>query len=328
MLGGTAWLGGEIVREALRRGHEVTAFARGEAGDVPEGAAFVRGDRDEPGAYDPLATQDWDAVLDVARQPGHVRGALVALAERARHWVFVSTCSVYEPTPELGTDESAPLRRAYEADLITDPAQYGAAKVACEEAVRAAFGEERAFIARVSLIGGPGDWSQRSTYWPSRFAHPSNPEGRVLVPDAPEVLTQLTDVRDFAAFLVDAAERRYPGTANVTGETLTLAEHLAAAQRVAGWSGHLVAADEDWLAERGVAYWGGPRSLPLWLRCEDIALNAHDASRAERLGLRRRPLEETLRDAVAWEAARPQPAPRRAGLSDEDERELLAALDA
>jgi 2'-hydroxyisoflavone reductase len=327
VLGGTAWLGGEIVREAVRRGHEVTALARGTAGQVPEGAAFAVGDRDELGAYDAVASEDWDAVVDVARQPGHVRGALAALAERTRHWVFVSTCSVYEPLPDLGADESAPLLRAYEGDLFTDPEQYGHAKVACEEAVRAAFGEAHAFIARVSLIGGPGDPSQRTSYWPWRFAHPSNPQGDVLVPDAPDVLTQVTDVRDFAAFLVDAAERRHPGVANVGGETRTLAEHLAVAQRVAGWSGQLVAADEDWLAEHGVEYWAGPRSLPLWLRGEDLALNSHATDRAEGLGLRRRPLEETLRDAAAWEASRPAPAVRRAGLTDADERELLALLD-
>lgn len=327
VLGGTAWLGGEIVREAVRRGHEVTALARGTAGSVPDGAAFVPADRDEVGAYDEVAGRDWDAVIDVARQPGHVRGALVALAERARHWVFVSTCSVYEPGPDLGTDESAPLLRAYRGDLFTDPEQYGAAKVAGEEAVRAAFGDEGAFIARVSLIGGPGDASQRSTYWPWRFAHPSTPEGAVLVPDAPDVLTQVVDVRDLAAFLVDAGERRFAGVANVGGETLTLAEHLSVAQRAAGWSGQLVAADEDWLAERGVDCWAGPRSLPLWLRGDDIALSSHSTARAESLGLRRRPLEQTLRDALAWEDARAAPSGRRAGLVDADELALLADLN-
>jgi 2'-hydroxyisoflavone reductase len=326
VLGGTAWLGGEIVREAVRRGHEVTALARGGSGAVPEGAAFVRGDRDELGAYDAVADRDWDAVIDLARQPGHVRGALVALAARARHWVFVSTCSVYEPLPDLGADESAPLLRAYQGDLFTDPEQYGPAKVACEEAVRAAFGEAHAFVARVSLIGGPGDPSQRTSYWPWRFAHPSNPEAAVLVPDAPDVLTQVTDVRDFAAFLLDAGERRIPGVANIGGETLTFAEHLAVAQRAAGWSGHLVPADEDWLADHGVDYWAGPRSLPLWLRGEDLALNSHSTARAEALGLRRRPLEETLRDAAAGEQTRPAGGERRAGLTDADERELLALL--
>jgi nucleoside-diphosphate-sugar epimerase len=327
VLGGTAWLGGAIVRDAVRRGHEVTALARGSSATPPDGARFVVADRDIPGAYDEVVAEDWDAVIDVARQPGQVRRALAALASRTRHWVFVSTCSVYVPTPVIGDDESAELQPPLDGDVMASMEEYGAAKVACENTVRAVVGEERAFIARVSLIGGPGDASGRSAYWPWRFAHPSNPERAVLVPDAPEVPVQLIDVRDLAAFLVDAGERRLPGTANVAGETLTLAEHLATAQRAAGWSGQLVAADEDWLAERDVDYWAGPRSLPLWLRGDDLALNAHDTTRAESLGLRRRPLEQTLRDILAWADRRREAPELRAGLSDADERALLAELD-
>ncbi|WP_146066117.1 hypothetical protein [Cryobacterium sp. Y82] len=44
------------------------------------------------------------------------------------------------------------------------------------------------------LIGGPGDLSGRSGYWPWRFAHPSDEDGAALVPDAPEVPTAIIDV--------------------------------------------------------------------------------------------------------------------------------------
>lgn len=328
VLGGTAWVGREVVGEALRRGHDVTALARGEAGAPPEGARFVRADRDAPDAYAAVTGEDWDAVVDLATHPGHVRGVVAALADRARHVVYVSTCSVYLRTGDLGADESAPVHAPLAADTMASLEEYGAAKVACEEAVRSAFGEAHSFIARPSLIGGPGDPSQRTTYWPARLAHPSNPERQVLVPDTPDRPTQVTDVRDLAAFLVDAAERRFTGIANVTGETLPFSEHLSFAQRAVGWSGTLVAADEAWLVEREVGYWAGPRSLPLWLPAELAALAAHDSSRAVALGLRRRPLEQTLRDGAASALADTTAVERRAGLTDDAERELLAELAA
>ena len=71
---------------------------------------------------------------------------------------------------------------------------YGAAKVACENAVLASFGKSRTVMARAELIGGPGDVSGRSGYWPWRFAHPSRNNGAVLVPDVSDVPTAVIDV--------------------------------------------------------------------------------------------------------------------------------------
>ncbi len=328
ILGGTAWLGSTIVTDAVARGHDVTALARGEAGAVPEGARFVRADRDGAGAYDEVADEAWDAVVDVARQPGQVRRALEALAPRTEHWVFVSSASVYSDETTVGDDEDGPLKPPLEGDVMESMETYGEAKVACERLVLDALGAGRSLIARISLIGGPGDWSGRSGYWPLRFARPSNPEGRVLVPDVPDVPVQLIDARDLAAWLITAAERRTSGTATVGGPTHTFAEHLETVRSVTGFTGAWEVVGEDWLAAHGVEPWMGERSLPLWLPPESIALNAHDLSRAASLGLRTRPLAETLADTLTWELSRGPDAPRRAGLADDDERRLLAELDA
>ncbi|WP_375406541.1 NAD-dependent epimerase/dehydratase family protein [uncultured Amnibacterium sp.] len=113
VLGGTAWLGAEVAAEALRRGHEVVCLARGESGPVPDGATLVRADRDRPDAYD-LVTGHWDAVVDVARQPGHVRGAVAALD--ADRYLLVSTGNVYAETAPLHQDETAALLPPLESD--------------------------------------------------------------------------------------------------------------------------------------------------------------------------------------------------------------------
>jgi nucleoside-diphosphate-sugar epimerase len=326
VLGGTAWLGTHIVSTAIAAGHEVTALARGEAGAAPAGARFVAADRDREDAFAALGDETWDAVIDVSRQPGQVRRAVAALGARTGHWVFVSSASVYADSMTVGEDESAELLPALDGDVMESMETYGPAKVSCERYVLDGVGADRSLIARASLIGGPGDWSGRSGYWPRRFARPSNPEGRVLVPDAPDVPVQLLDVRDLAGWLVRSAERRTAGIATAGGPTHTLAEHLETVRTVTAFSGSWEVAGEDWLDAHDVEPWMGPRSLPLWLPAESIALNAHDLSRAAALGLRTRPLSETLADTLEWELA--DPGPRRAGLTDEDERALLAELTA
>lgn len=325
VLGGTAWLGGYITAIALERGHQVTCLARGESGAVPAGASLVRGDRDQPEAYDEVAGSDWDAVVDVSRQPEQVRRAVAALAGRSGSYLFVSSGSVYAETDTPGADEYADLLPTLDRDAMESMETYGEAKVACEQAVLAGFGADRALVARAGLIGGPGDASGRTGYWPLRFARPSTDDGSVLVPDVPGLGTQVIDVRDLAGWLVDAAERKVFGVFNAVGETLPLPDHLALAREVAGHTGPVVPVTGDWLIAHDVEPWMGDRSLPLWLPLPDYAgFGARDSSAARAAGLSTRPLAQTLADTLAWELTDPQRS-RGAGLSDEDERALIQA---
>jgi 2'-hydroxyisoflavone reductase len=322
VLGGTQWLGREVVAAALRRGEPVTVLARGESGPFPAGVEVVRADRGEPAAYDGVATQEWDVVLDVTRQPSHALGAVTALGDRAGSWVFVSSASVYAATDSPGDDESAELLPSHEAD-DEDGETYGGRKVACERHVLDAVGD-RALIARSGLIAGPGDHTDRTGYWPLRFAHPADPGGAVLVPDSP-LRTQVVDVRDLAPWLVDAGLRRAKGVVNAAGPAIPLTDHLAQAREVAGHTGEVVAVDQDWLAAQGVAPWSGERSLPLWLPLPEYAgFMSRDVAAAQELGLVSRPLPETLLDTLEWELRTGPGRPRRAGLSPADETSLVA----
>jgi len=149
----------------------------------------------------------------------------------------------------------------------------------------------------------------------------------VLVPDAPDLVAQVIDVRDLAAWIVDAAHRGVAGTFNATGESLPFLRHLETARAVARHAGPVIRADERWLLSQGVQEWMGPRSLPLWLADPAwMGFNANDSSRARRAGLVTRPLQETLADTLAWEKARDPARTRHAGLSDDEERALLEAL--
>ncbi|GAB3155958.1 SDR family oxidoreductase [Microbacterium neimengense] len=319
VLGGTAWLGRTTAASAIAAGHDVTCAARGT--DVPDGARHVRLDRDIADGLAPLLDARWDAVIDVSRQPGQVRRATRRL--RTDRYVFVSTCNVYASQADIGAAESAALLEPLDADVMTDPEDYGRAKVACEDAVREVFGTDRSAIVRPGLIGGPGDPTGRSTYWPRRFAAPSNPEGVVLAPDAPGLPTALIDVRDLADWLVQLAEGTGSGAFNAQGEPHPFPAHLEAAKAAAGHRGEIFSAAEEWLASQAVNEWVGPRSLPLWLRDTDwYGMNARSTQRAVAAGLERRPLESTLADVLGG------PVVSGAGLTDEEERELLAQLPA
>ena len=211
ILGGTAWLGGEVVAAALRSGHSVTCLARGSAQRPPDGVHFVAADRDGHGAYRQVADEHWDVVLDVSRQPGQVEGAVDALVGCAERYVFISSGNVYADHRLPGQTEQGTLLPALHGPVMADMSQYGEAKVACEQHVLQRFGSGRTLIARFGLIGGPGDESGRSGYWPLRFARPASDDGSVLVPADHELPTQLIDVRDGANWLITVAERGLRG---------------------------------------------------------------------------------------------------------------------
>jgi len=106
-----------------------------------------------------------------------------------------------------------------------------------------------------------------------------------------------------------------------------MATHLDVARQVAGHGGPVVGVDQRWLLDHGVQPWMGARSLPLWLPLPEYAgFSARNAGSARASGLVVRPLHETLAATLAWEIAAGADRPRQAGLSHNDERELLQEL--
>jgi len=326
VLGGTSWLGGTVARHAAARGHHVTCLARGASGAAPAAVELVVADRDAPdSAYDAVSAQDWDAVVDVARQPLHVRGALHALAERTRHWLFVSTCSVYADDGTPGDDETAALHEPWTGAGLAADEDYGPAKVACEQAVLAAHPD--ALVARSGLIVGHGDRSDRFGYWPGRFARAAEGDRVLLAPRDHAV--QIIDVEDFAAWLVRCAERATGGVLNAMGETHTLGALFDACAESVGHPVDGVEAADRWLQEQQVEPWMGPESLPLWLPQPEYAgFMTRSATAAQQAGLELRPLQQSVRSSLAWEREQGLDRSRRAGLSAAREAELLTRLPA
>jgi 2'-hydroxyisoflavone reductase len=324
VLGGTAFLSAEITRQAVAARHEVTCLARGSAAAPPPGASWLRADRTLGTNAYADAAGEWDAVIEVARDPNLAQIALDALAHRAAHWTFVSSCSVYADASVPGAAEDAALLPPLARGTPSTPDNYGESKAAIEEAtLQAAAG--KAHLCRAGLIGGPGDSSDRYGYWPARFARDSRP---VLVPAIDNRPTQVIDVRDLAAWILMAAEKGVAGPLNALCGHVPFGTYLAAGRETAGYHGEVLTAQEDWLADQGVAYWAGPDSLPLWLPPGHGGFMARSNRAALAQGLQLRPWQETLADTLADERRRGLDRPRKAGLTPDTEARLVSRLAA
>ncbi len=316
VLGGTAFLGRHTVEAALARGEEVTIFTRGRTNPelFPEAEHLV-GDRD--GDLDALSGRTWDGVVDTS---GYVPRVLRQSAELLRgavgRYVFVSSISVYAGFSRP-FDEESPLA------VLDDPfnesveSDYGALKAACEQVVEEVFAARGASV-RAGLLVGPYDPTDRFTYWPRRLAE----GGDVLAPGDPAAPVQLVDARDLGAWLVELAEHGPGGVFNATGpaEPLTLGELLERANAAVGSDARLVWTDAQRILDADVQPW---MELPLWVPGDDWAgFMRAGTGRALAAGLRFRPLEETVRDTLAWSR---EAGEQRPTLTREKERAILAA---
>ncbi|WP_127472564.1 NAD-dependent epimerase/dehydratase family protein [Microbacterium sulfonylureivorans] len=318
VLGGTGWLSGRIAEKWADAGASVTCLARGGRA-APYGTVLVSADRDDAGAYEKVGGRDWDEVVDISSNPVHVAAAVEALGERAKHWTYVSTVSVYAANDVPGADESAELLAPAGPDEEDD---YGRAKARAEASVRSVLGF-RAAVVRPGLIVGPGDPTDRFGYWVGRLALAA--QGDVLVPEIADRGAQVIDVDDLAGFVQAVGRERWTGVANAVGDPVDFGTLLAEARLVAGHTGALVPAPDDWLEAHDVAYWAGPRSLPLWLPADMPGFWTRSNAAYRLLGGRLRPLGETLRRTLEDERDRGLTRERRSGLSRPDELALLAS---
>jgi len=306
-LGGTKFLGRAVVEAALARGHETAIFTRGQTNpDLFPEAEHLVGDR--TGDLSALDGRRWDAVVDTSGYVPHVvRRSAELLSPAAEHYTFVSSISVYSEFSQPVHEESpvAELADGQSADeLASDYANYGALKALCEREVVEAFAG-RGLAVRAGLIVGPHDPTGRFTYWPHRLTR----GGEVLAPGPPDRPVQFVDVRDLAAWIVDASERQLTGAFNATSEPYAFADVVA--------GGQVTWVDDTFLLEREVGEW---MELPLWIANTAGQERFHevDTTKAHAAGLRHRPLAETI-DATLADAETVEGV----GLSAEREAELL-----
>lgn len=329
ILGGTGFLGPHIVRAAVARGHTMTLFNRGKTNpDLFADMETLHGDRN--GDLDALKGRQWDGVIDTSGYvPKQVADSAGLLAGNVKQYVFISTISVYAMLDKPGMDESAPLAQL-PPGVPRDTAEvtgqtYGPLKALCEKAAEEAIPGRVANI-RPGLIVGPGDPTDRFTYWPVRVQR----GGYVLSPGTPRDPVQFIDARDLAAWVVLTLERGTMGVFNATGPVpaVTIGELLDTCKRESGSEAQFVWVDAETLAQHNVHGWS---DMPVWVPPvgDSAGFCRVSVDAAAKAGLTFRGVDATVRDTLAWwkGLAEERRSKLRAGISAEREAEVLKAVD-
>lgn len=330
VLGGTRFLGPAVVHAAQAAGYEVTLFNRGKSN--PESFPELekrRGDRDT-GDLDALAEGEWDLVVDTSGYvPEHVRATARLLADRVQHYVFISTCSVYAPSPgggDLGEDgaiqtlpEGEVMKIRTIGEVFRQMQFYGPLKALCEQAAEAAM-PGRVTSFRPGVIVGRDDPTDRFSYWAIRVEQ----GGEVLCPGDPDARVQFTDVRDLGEFCVDFGAARKAGVYNAAGFAMpvTMQELLHGCKIVLGADARFTWVGADFLMQNQVRPFV---ELPLWLPEPYAVYFGNDKGVAA--GMEFRPVGDTIREMVEWFHEVRDGSYRWGtyGMQPEREAELLAA---
>lgn len=328
VLGGTGFIGPHQIETALARGHRVTMFNRGNnAGLYGDRVEELVGDRDanvNAGLSALEGDRRWDVVIDNSGYvPRHVRDSAELLRDRCDQYLYISTVAVYDYANaplEDGirvADVDAPLYPAPEpfTERVTGET-YGPLKAEGDRIVQEIYGE-RGTVVRPCYIVGPGDTSDRFTYWVERLMR----GGDVVCPAYPDRPVQWIDVRDLSNFVVHLIENQTPGVFNGVGPA-SLVTNQEGMQGLRAFCSEPIQlwwpSPEDLEAARFATPMFDPTRLKQWT----------DGRASVAAGLTYRSLADTVRDTHAWwleQSEERRTSPRR-WPSAEAERQVLERL--
>lgn len=324
ILGGTGFIGPHLTTEAQRLGWTVTHFNRGKTASEPmPQVRTLIGDR--KGQLDALKGGTWDAVIDdTGYVPKFVRQSNALLAPATGYFLYISSISAYADLAQPADEDSALARLDNPDEEAVTEKTYGPMKALCEQYVREDFKGRPFGIVRPGYVVGPGDTTDRFTYWPVRASR----GGEMLAPGNAHDPIQFIDVRDLAALLMRLVESRTSGTFNAVSAPgqFSMGELVRDCQRASPKAGTTITwVPEDFLAahtklsDLNLAPWDPQKGAD--------AYTAQVASkRATAAGLRIRPMDLSVRDTLAWFQSLPEErqGKLRAGLAPRLEADILA----
>lgn len=207
VLGGSYFAGRVFVEEMVKdRDAEIHLFNRGRVRlDMP-GVTEHRGDREDPAQIRTIPHEEWDAVVDFcAYNPVHIDTMLHNLPGKIRHYLFISTTTIYRNSWDLPIREHAPKVSGPQPGMGPD-ANYGYDKWRAENALQQACARRGipCTILRPALIYGFYNYAPREQYF-FDLIQKGQP---VVIPDNGLALFTFIWVVDMARIIMRCIGRR------------------------------------------------------------------------------------------------------------------------
>jgi 2'-hydroxyisoflavone reductase len=322
VLGGTSFIGPFQVQYALDRGHTITLFNRGRTNThLFPGVEKLVGDRNND--LRALEGRTWDVVIDNAeRNPDWVDRSARLLAGKVGQYIFISSRSAYSDTSRVPMTSDAPTFTRETMSLREGQAiPYGLAKAESERAAERHF-PGKTTIVRPGLIIGPGDLTDRFTYWPVRIER----GGEILAPGTGKDPVQIIDVRDLCEWTIRLAENGTVGKFNGVGPFTPrpMDEFLYGIKAVTTSESTFTWVDSDFLAANGVRPYA---EMPVWRPAVGAfaGFARFDLTPEVASGLTFRSLADTTQATLDFYHKQTEEgkASLRAGISPEREAEVL-----
>lgn len=304
VIGGTAFIGREIVERLVQRGHGVTVLHRRDHHDLGPAVANLQADRSDMTAlHGALKGKRFDAVFDLAYdwQKGtsavEVEAAARASGDGLQRYVFMSSIAAYGPG--LNRRESDPLVAAGPGD------PYSQNKAAAERALFALHSQSQFPVVtfRPPFVHGPRQPFYREQFFWDRLRD----DRPIILPDGGDAPMQWVFAPDLAetcirAIEVSEAAGEAFNCAHV--EALTQRTFVEALARAAGATPHFVSMPRDEIVAAGGSLFGGNLYFGEVL---DLPPHTEIVEKAPRvLGVQPTPLEDALRVTFDWYAGQPR----------------------
>lgn len=209
ILGGSHFIGRKLVEALIELDQfQIGLFNRGKTNkDLFPNLEIIIGDRNDE-IQDGIKNGNWEIIIDLSCYfPDHLQKLLKNLPSSLKHYIFLSTCSVYnnkDVESLLRNEDAAVLSCSEDQYFNEEPNSYGARKAECERILTKSGIPNSIF--RPALVYGEYDSTDRFYYWPYQVKF----EKKILLPEGGKRFFSITFVDDLVAILISSVKGKIP----------------------------------------------------------------------------------------------------------------------